>query len=28
MRECGYKEDKINDFVFEINKLWPEKNAA
>jgi CheY-like chemotaxis protein len=28
MRECGYKEDKINDFVFEINKLWPKKNAA
>jgi CheY-like chemotaxis protein len=28
MRECGYKEEKINDFVFEINKLWPEKTAA
>jgi hypothetical protein len=28
MRECGYKEDKINDFEFEMNKLWPEKIAA
>jgi hypothetical protein len=28
MRECGYKEDKINDFEFEMNKIWPEKNAA
>ena len=25
MKECGYKQEKIDDFLQEMNKLWPEK---
>jgi hypothetical protein len=27
MKECGYKQDKIDDFLLEMNKLWPEESA-
>ena len=27
MKECGYKQDKIDDFLAEMNKLWPEESA-
>jgi hypothetical protein len=25
MKDCGYKQDKIEDFMSEISKLWPER---